>query len=304
MSETKFYYYEVWFEDEEKHKVPIEDLISKYELFPTTRKEIDRGGNKDYYLEFQNESDNYYGGRIRRVRSDDQYIHQEGEDVKVLADSIKEIGGEPGSTGQIERDIVNFGARVQDDRIIFLLQIGFQLPRIAAVRDYFEKEVDDSLKVRSRTIPDNDDFSWDDILDKELKSIEISLKKEPSEVNGSSLFDDLNQMMPDNYRIGLDLSIRKPKTGTKEKLKNLLKSVTPGASEDDLASTLENVDLPSLMSKFKIDYYVGEDGEKEVKEHNFLQNLKQEEVELEPEELANFKEMTTRLCRWLRAYED
>jgi len=278
MSLTKFYHYTIWIEDDDGTRVNPQNTLTE-EGFDDSIYDIEEDGDKHYSTQFQFIRNWEYYGVLIRTKDDEGYVRR-GEDGVIT--SLSEVTEDEGETADREFDYVDYALKVGTGSIDLLLKVGFQTPGIGMIKKYLEDHIDGKgnanleIVYETKMVSDSEE-RLDRILDTDLKSVDISLKKHPREFDDLDLEETLEELTPDDYRLEFSVSLRSGKGRKKKSVKSVLGRIF-NRDENEVRNTIAQIDLPRVMYSFNIVGFEDGDREKEVEE-NLTDTVLKEEID-------------------------
>jgi len=272
---TKFYYYNIWIEDEAGNRLSPRDVLSD-EIFPEDLYEIAENDGKNYSCQFDFVRSHEYYGVLVRTKDDSGFVRLR-EDGRIV--SLSDATDDEGGTGDITFDYVDFGICLKRSNIDVLVEVGFQTPGIGMITEYlsqhveYEKEYSIEYETRFSTPPEE---KIERLLDSELKKVDVSFKKNPKTYGGDDVEETLQSLIPDDYRLEFGISLERGETEKwnvgeyMEKMTSML-----GMGNDTVEDSISKIDFPRVMNSFTI---VGLEGDEEV-ETNLADDVMKEEID-------------------------
>jgi len=277
----KFWHYTSWAEKEENgSRIDLNQNLDD-SAFTGGLAEVYEEENKTYYIEFQTIGANRFHGRLSRVKDEDSFIRR-GPDDNRFAVLSNETGGE-GEAGERNNATAEFGLVRRATTLHILLERGFQTPGIgtlvAHLRNYIDTDDSFKMKKETRMGPDAEE-KLDDLMGRELKSIEINFKKNPTTYPDLDLDSALDTMTPDDYKFNFGLTLERGNSepeDTEEGLSKVLSMIGADnrAPNQPITNSVRQLDIPKMMSKFEI---VANNGDGEIAE-NLADTIRREEID-------------------------
>lgn len=280
MSTTKFYHYNLWFEDDKKNKVPTKEIIGGNDLFHNKHSEkiIKSEEGRHYYLEFKKLGEDRYLGIIRRTKHDSEYFRKPRDGQPELLS--EQVEGE-GETGDIDLDLVHFGLVVAENEFKLLIEVGYQTPNIGIIHSYVKRIVDQDYEIEhEQAISRDTKRKMKKLLGKNLKSAEISFKSHPNVYNELSTSQTLKNITPEDYRLKVEVSLTSTKSENIIKIEDFIRDLFPGIERDkSIEDSIAKINLPKILHTFNIEAFEGEGNDVIVDEENLADFTNQEEFE-------------------------
>lgn len=296
---TKFYYYNIWIEDEAGNRLSPRDVLSGG-VFDEELYEIAENDGKNYSCQFDFVRSHEYYGVLVRTKDDSGFVRLR-EDGRIV--SLSDATDDEGGTGDITFDYVDFGIRVQRSNIDVLVEVGFQTPGIGMITEYLSQHVeylgDYSIEYETRFSTPSEE-KLERLLDSELKKVNISFKKNPKTYSGDDVGETLHSLIPDDYRLEFGISLERGET-EKSSVREYMDRFTStfGMGNDTVEDSISKIDFPRVMNTFTI---VGLEGEEEV-ETNLADDVMKEEIDTSMYGVFD-SELGERLCKNLRNIEE
>ena len=300
--DVKFYYYEIWINDY-KHSKIKEEILNEIEM-DSTIKILGKYG-RNYNFEFSlNDLGQTYARIIRGKPTEDFLYKKEKGKAENLADITKDKNAE---VGEINTDIVHFAYIFDKDRIVILIQQGFQYPGVGIFKEFISKIIvnsfkkvylekyqiglsDDELKefeVKSKLLTSPKHIKpLKKIFNKKIKSMAINLKKNV-EIPENTIFGDflkkVNVSKDYTMKFSVQLSRENKKT-TYNTFENVLPNLFGIASTNNQLNELLEIDFPSILSVFSAEFF---DENHEVKKEDILDLVENETLNIDSNNLGN-----------------
>lgn len=278
---AKFWHYTIWGENgEDGSRVNLNRNLGD-ETFSGNLTEVYSDEDKTYYVEFQVIGGNRFHGRISRVKDEDSFIRRGPDDNGFVVLSSETGGG--GEAGERKNATAEFGLVRRESNLHILLERGFQTPGIGIITSYISNniQIDEDYEVKKETKmgPDAED-KLDDLMGKELKSIDINFKKNPTTYPELDLDSALDTMTGDDYKFHFGLTLERGNNEpeeTEEGLSKVLSAIGVGndTSNQPITNSVRQLDIPKMMSTFEI---VAGDGDEEIAE-NLADTIRREEID-------------------------
>lgn len=282
MSSTKFYYYNIWVEDDSGNRIAIDDAFDD-DLFTEDNYQISSDINKNYFTRFQMISVGEIHGAMVRAKNEEGFVRlNDDAEMGVLSD---ETEGD-GQTGAKDRDFVNYGIQENHKNIDLLLEVGYQTPGIIKFKEYLiqhlDEDNDDISRVGYETrMPDFDDQTLERLLGSELQKAEISFKKSPKSLAGDDARDTLDNLVPDEYRLKFETTLEPG--GDDDNMPDVgdyVSDILPilGGDDDDPKESIKQIDFPRIMHTFRLTG-LEEDADEEI-EKNLAETADKEQIDM------------------------
>lgn len=139
------------------------------------------------------------------------------------------------------------------------------------------------------------------ILDADLKSIDISLKKHPRNFDGLNLDETLESLVPDDYRLEFGASLHKGKERDKRSVRSVVSGIL-NWNENEVEETITQIDLPRIMYSFNIVGFEEGDEETEIEE-NLADVVRKEEIDTTYYEVLDL-DLGEELCQRIRELDN
>jgi hypothetical protein len=279
MAVTKFYQYTIWIEGDDGAKIdPMS--IANSDIFSNDLYCVSDNDEKKYHSEFRKIGSSSYQGRIIRTKDESSYLRRNEDDTIVpLSDKVSGDG----DTGSINRSHTDFALKVGHQQFDLLVEVGFQTPGIGIIQNYIKShmELPEDYKIRHETkLRDLDDGRIRQLLNSDLKTIDVSFKKSPETYEGDDTRRSLNSMMPDNYRLKFSVSLQQGDQQERQKVRDYLRNNLPmfGSDGETVEQSISKIDFPRIMHTFRI---VGINGNEEIEE-NLSDLVLKEEIDTDP----------------------
>lgn len=283
-SMAKFWHYTVWAESKDNGawldlRQGLSDDAFEAELNKILEKE-----EKNYYIDFRHLGGDHFHGWLSRVKDEDSFIHRgpHDDDFNNLSD---ETGG-GGEAGERDSSTAEFGLVRRTDRLHILMEQAGATPGIGFLLSYLKENVDISedfeLKKRTSMGPDAEEV-LDELMGKELKSVEIKFKKNPTTYSELDIDSAIDTMTPDDYKFHFGVSLERGNTEAQDTEEGISKvfntlGLTDDSPNQPITNSVRQLDIPKMMSTFEI---VAKDGEQEIDE-NLADTIGREEVDTNP----------------------
>lgn len=301
---AKFWHYTAWVEREQDGgNIDLYKNLDD-EAFTEDLTKIYEEDDKTYYVEFQTIGANRFHGRLSRVKDEDSFIRR-GEDENRFVVLSDETGGE-GEAGERDNSTAEFGIVRRNENLHILLEKGFQTPGIgiimAHLQGFIDVEDDFLIKKETKMGPEAEE-KLDELMGKELKSIELNFKKNPTTYSELDLDSALDTVTPDDYKFRFGLTLERGNTEPEDTEDGLSKvfaalGVNGEGSSQPITNSVRQLDIPEMMSKFEI---VASDGDEEIAEN--LADTIQREV-IDTTEYGYFdRDLGERLCNSIEEKE-
>lgn len=300
MSETKFYHYNIWLEDDVGNRLnPIDNFST--DIFSNSLYDITEKEEKHYSCQFELVRSNEYYGVLIRTKDDSGFVRLR-EDGSIV--SLADATDDEGATGDINFDYVDFAIKLNPANIDVLVEVGFQTPGIGMIKEYLDQHIDYdddySLEHENRlSLPSDEKIER--LLDSELKKVNISFKKNPSTYEGLDVEGTLKSLIPDDYRLEFSVSLHRGKNVEKSSVREFMGQFTSWVGVDDstVEESISKIDFPQIMHSFDI---VGIEGEEEVEE-NLADVMRKEVIDTSRYGISD-PELGEELCARLRNLDD
>lgn len=296
MAVRKFYHYTIWIEEEDGSRVNPRDGLSD-DAFDEDIHDIAEKEGKYYSTRFNFVRNWEYYGILIRTKDDAGYVRQ-WEDGSIT--SLSEATDDDGKTADLDFDYVDYAISVGFSSIDLLVRVGFQTPGIGMIKRYLDDHVEHSAEYEivheTKLITDSQE-RLEQILDANLKTVEISLKKHPRELEGLDLEETLENLVPDDYRLEFGVSLHRGKNQNKRSTRNVLSRLL-GRDEEEIENTIAQIDLPRLMYSFNIVGFEEGDEDEEIEE-NLTDTVLKEEIDMVPYGLFD-PDLGEELCQRIR----
>lgn len=278
---AKFWHYTVWAEKEEDGaRIDLNQNLDD-DAFTESLTEVYEDDDKTYYVEFQMIGANRFHGGISRVKDEESFIRRGPDDERFVVLS-NETGGD-GEAGERDNATAEFGLVRRHETLYILLEKGFQTPGIGVIHTHIRKNItiedDFEMKKETRMGPDAEE-KLDGLMGKELKSIEVNFKKNPTTYSELDLDSALDTMTPDDYKFNFGLTLERGNSEPEETEEGLSKILSMmgadnGTSNQPITNSVRQLDIPEMMSKFEI---VASNGDEEIAE-NLADTIRREEID-------------------------
>jgi hypothetical protein len=298
MPTTKFHHYRIWIENE------VSEVVSPHEIFRDDvfsnnlfRVSTDR---HNYTLRFQEVVPNQYHGIIVRTKDEDGFVRLFDGALEPFSDVID---GE-GEIGDAEFDHVDFAVVVDDSGLDLIVEVGFQTPGIGVISNYLAHHIDapEDYRVKHQTKFRQDaEENLEQLLDDELKKVEVSFKKNPRVYEELETGELLKEIAPEGYRLKFEISLEQGKEGEGESTRDRLSHICSmlGKERDSTEESLKMIDFPAVMNIFRVTGV--EDGE--VVEENLADMTLQEKIDTSGYGIFDI-DLGEQLCEQIRIQQD
>lgn len=294
MSESTFYHYKVWFEDEDDGSRV--DLNTNLNLSgrSTNTNLISQTGQKQYYIQMQDIRSNWFHGLLFRGRDEDSYMRLDSQDN---FDRLSNETPDQGEAGERNSDIVDFGLIQKTNTLHILLEVGFQTPGIGKLSEYLDQKLsyndDYSVKRETKMGPDAEE-KLEKLIGTNLKTINLSFKKNPTTYDSIDDADiGVDTLSDDNYRVEFGMSLQRGSDGpdsTDDVLKDVFSNLF-SRDNQSITNSVRQLDLPKMMYSFDVEAL---DGNRTI-ETNLADTTNK--VEIDKSYYGFFdQELGTRLC--------
>jgi hypothetical protein len=255
MSESTFYHYKVWFEDDDDGSRIDLNANLNLNSRSTNTNLISQTGQKQYYIQMQDIRNNWLHGLLFRGKDEDSYMRLDNQD------NFERLSNETpgqGEAGERNSDIVDFGLIKRTNNLHILLEVGFQTPGIGKLSEYFDQQLsyndNYSIKRETKMGPDAEE-KLQALTGTNLKTINLSFKKNPT------TYDDINDadvgmdtLSDDNYRVELGMSLNRG-TDRPDSTDYVLKDVFSnlfGRDNQPITNSVRQLDLPKMIYSFNV----------------------------------------------------
>lgn len=143
---------------------------------------------------------------IRTKNEEDFLRYTPGGVLGILSDATDGKG----EAGDRNWDYVDFAVKVGNPTIELLVAVGFQTPGIGVIKSYLDDHVSISqdYEIKHETqIREGREERMERLLDSELKSVEISFKKNPQTYPELDTADAIRTLIDDSYRLKIVASL-------------------------------------------------------------------------------------------------
>lgn len=278
MADRKFYHYTMWFLDGQNERLNPRRVLDD-EVFSTGFAEVEHEGDRAYLTRFRMNRDGMYRGLLLRTRDESVFLRFKDNDEVERLD--EELEGE-GTTGNIDRDVVNFAVVRDSDELHLLIEQGFQTPGIGKLRTHFHDHTDAfDGEVEVRTNQKTDLISGERarrLAQSELQDIVVNFKSDPRGYDDTAM--DVGSWaeaaVPEGYRFGYSATIDSGNSPTPDTTSDVL-SESFGVNPDTVERTLTDLDFLQKFSKL---YLEVETDDGEVIDENLTDQVIKEEVDL------------------------
>lgn len=296
--DKNFFFYTITAKDEDKNEVNLKDLIDNGKLIKN-KIEIGRPP-RVYGIKFTNLEDNFFFGRIHRSRNRSDFFETKANEIKDLSEQIEKIG-------EKDRDIVNFVFGPFGNKIMVLMERGYQYPGMGILTEFFQKFLEAPV--------DKDNVKYEPLKTKNLieklkrvsnkpvKSISLTVKKDASIPQNWPIEKTLECMNLPGFEITIQVNIgrvRDKKRFEFTKTKDLIKRIINVPESEAFAHSMAALDLPTIFSSLDITFYEGAVELNKLVTENIISAYEQCEIALDKEMLTETDRLSSRLLKELK----
>jgi hypothetical protein len=290
--EIDFFFYSMTCQTEDREPIDIAKLVEDADWDVFSSKYTLSKSNINHQIVIEKLLNGIYYGHIIRSKEKEEYFKTDTQ-TKVVED-IEDAE----RIGEKRRDLGNFvfTSRKKDnvDELVFLTEVGFHVPGMQKIRDFFEKCFS-PYKFYYEPLKNIRMSILQQITKKKLKSIKIRFRKNPEIPSQYEQVEELLKKVgvEENYILEIDATMRITKNTDKTKIldvdgyfNNLFGNPLQKAIDD-------GIDLPAFLTNLEVEILDDETQQKET--INIIKKYDRVSISIDKVEISD----ETRIKEWL-----